>query len=109
VISARNGAGRSSPRRAVPVGAENRVTALKRLYALVLIEHGTRRLYLAGVTANPTRAGVTQQARNLAMDLGTQMDSLGLPIHDRDPNFTDAFDEALGQKHTRTVCLCPAG
>jgi putative transposase len=27
---------------------------LKRLYALILIEHGTRRAHLAGVTANPT-------------------------------------------------------
>jgi putative transposase len=30
---------------------------LKRLHVLVFIEHGTRRLHLAGVTAYPTGAG----------------------------------------------------
>ncbi|HEY0538734.1 MAG TPA: hypothetical protein VGD53_10195 [Actinoallomurus sp.] len=43
---------------------------LKRLYVLIFIEHGTRRLHLAGITANPTGTWVAQQARNLAMELG---------------------------------------
>jgi putative transposase len=42
----------------------------RRVYALVVFEHGTRRAHLAGITAHPDGAWSRQAARNLLMDLG---------------------------------------
>jgi hypothetical protein len=43
--------------------------ALQTLYILFFIEHGTRRVYLAGCTAHPDAAWVTQQARQMTWEL----------------------------------------
>jgi transposase len=50
--------------------------ALTRLYVLVFIEHGTRRMHLGGITAHPTGDWTVQQARNLALALGGRFGDL---------------------------------
>ncbi len=80
---------------------------LKRLHVLVFIEHGTRRLHLAGVTAHPTGAWAVQQARNLAMDLGDRLGTLRFLIHDRDPLFTTAFGEVFKAEGLRIINTLP--
>jgi putative transposase len=65
---------------------------LRRIYALIVIEHGTRRVHLAGITANPDGAWTTQAARNFLMDLGQRSASVRFLSRDRAGQFTGAFD-----------------
>ena len=65
---------------------------LRRLYALIAIEHGSRRAHLLGVTAHPSGAWTTQAARNLLMDLADQATTIKFLLRDRDSRFTEAFD-----------------
>ena len=58
---------------------------LRRYYALFFIAHGSRRVWLAGCTANPTGAWVTQQARNLGLDFSDQ--GMRFLIRDRAERF----------------------
>ena len=74
---------------------------------LVFIEHGTRRLHLAGVTAHPTGAWAVQQARNLAMDLGDRLGALRFLIHYRDPLFTTTFGEVFAAEGLKIIITLP--
>jgi putative transposase len=77
---------------------------------LFFIEHGTRRVHVAGITANPTGAWVTQQARNLLMGPGDAASSLTFLIHGPDAKFTAAFDAvfaAIGVRIIKTPVQAP--
>ena len=52
---------------------------LTRLYVLFVVELDRRRVHLAGITAHPTGAWVTQAARNLLMDIDTY---IAVPLSD---------------------------
>lgn len=55
---------------------------LRRFYVLFFIAHGSRRVWVAGCTRNPTGEWVTQQARNLGLDFGEN--GVRFLIRDRD-------------------------
>jgi putative transposase len=61
-------------------------------YVLAVIEHATRRIRVLGATFHPTAGWVTQQARNLLMDLEETGATVKYLIHDRDASFGAAFD-----------------
>ena len=65
---------------------------LKRIYVRVFIEHCTRRLRVAGITAHPDGAWTALQARNLAMALGERLWEMKLLLRDRGGQFTASFD-----------------
>jgi putative transposase len=76
---------------------------LRRIYVLVFIELATRRVHLAGCTANPAGTWVTQQARNFTFHLDERAQLLRFLIHDRDAKFCGPFDEVFATEGLQVV------
>jgi putative transposase len=76
---------------------------LRRLYVLFFIELDTRRVHVAGVTANPNAAWVTQQARNLLPVLEERGRRVRVLVRDRDATFCRTFDDVVGSEDAQLV------
>ena len=80
---------------------------LRRISARIIIERGTRRAYLAGITASPDGAWTIQAARNFLMDLGHRTASARFLIRDRAGEFTRPFDAVFTAAGIR-ILLSPS-
>jgi putative transposase len=83
---------------------------LTRLYVAFVIEPGTRRVHLLGITGYPTGQWATQLARNLASGLEEAGSRFTYLIRDRDTKFTAAFDavfKAAGARIVRCAVQAP--
>jgi putative transposase len=68
---------------------------LGRLYVLFFLELSSRRVHLAGCTANPDGRWIAQQARQLVWSLPGRTTPARFLIHDRDSKFSRDFDEVF--------------
>ncbi len=82
--------------------------SLRRLYVLFFIHHGSRRVFLAGITTNPTRDWVTQVARNVTAELRDAGIAVEHLLCDRDNKFGPGFDRC-GRARVRALCEAPFG
>lgn len=83
---------------------------LTRLYVLFFVEVGSRRVWLAGVTAHPTGEWVTQQARNVVAAMEARGVEARHVIRDRDAKFSRSFDDvwrSIGAQIIRTPVRTP--
>jgi len=84
--------------------------SLRRLYVLFFIHHGSRRVFLAGVTTNPTSNWVTQVARNVTPELRDAGIAVKYLLRDRDDKFGPGFDavwESEGASIVRSPVRAP--
>jgi putative transposase len=76
---------------------------LRRLYVLVFICIGSRRIEYVACTSNPDGPWMLQQARNLPMDLDDRGEPPRFLIHDRDAKFSRAFDAIFRSQGIKTI------
>jgi putative transposase len=75
---------------------------LQRIYVLFFISLATRRIEYIASTSNPDGRWVSQQARNLAMQLGADQPFRFL-IHDRDTKFSHALDAVFRTEDMKVI------
>jgi putative transposase len=76
---------------------------LRRLYVLVFIHHDSRRVRIAGGTAKPVASWVTQQARDLSMNLADHANPVKFLIRDRDTKYAASCDAVFAAEGTRVI------
>ena len=76
---------------------------LRRIYVLVFLSIGSRRVEYLACTSKPNTAWMLQQARNLLMELDDCDRHARFLIHDRDAKFSRAFDALLESENIKVI------
>jgi putative transposase len=76
---------------------------LRRLYVLVFLSVGSRRIEYLACTSKPDTGWMLQQARNLVMQLDDREQQVRFRIHDRDAKFPRAFDALLATENIKVI------
>ena len=74
-------------------------------YVFFFIELATRRIYLAGITANPDGFWVAQQARQLIWRLDEKETPTRFLIRDNDRKYTQAFDTLFRSEGVHVISI----
>jgi transposase InsO family protein len=78
--------------------------SLRRLYVLFFIHRKSRRVFVAWIWSNPTRASVTPQARNLSAALAEAPLRLRFVVRDRDGKFGPEFNPVWEAGGAEVIC-----
>lgn len=76
---------------------------LKTFYVLVFIEIGSRRVHFAGCTTNPSKAWVTQQARQMMWKLEEREPPVRFLIRDNDGKYSGALDPIFRSRGIKVI------
>jgi transposase InsO family protein len=76
---------------------------LQTLYVLFFIEIGSRRVHVSASTRNPDASFVTQQARNIVIQLADEGQPVRFLIRDRDTKFSRSFDDVFASAGIRVI------
>jgi hypothetical protein len=76
---------------------------LQRLYVLVFLSVGSRRVEYVACTSKPDTAWMLQQERNLLMEIDEHGRQVRFLIHDRDAKFPRVFDTLLATANIKVI------
>ncbi len=83
------------------------LTGLTDFFLFFFIHIGSRRVYLAGITTNPTEAWVAEQGQHIAAVMARHTAEPQMLIRDLDSKFSKQFDDTFAVNNVRVLKVGP--